>query len=180
MHPDVERSETVYRGVIVRLRVDHLRAPAGSTAVREVVEHPGGAAVVPVFPNGDLLLVRQYRHPVRRDVIELPAGKLDAGEEPLRCAQRELREETGHRSDDWRPLTAMLATPGVCDEVLHLFAARDVRPDPLGQELEEGESSLRLLRVTMDEALRMVKQGGITDGKTIVGIMMLHQGMDAP
>ncbi|NUN69549.1 MAG: NUDIX hydrolase [Bacteroidetes bacterium] len=164
--------EKKYSGKIIDLTVDHIRYPSGTTGIREVVEHPGGAVIICLFGNDDILLVRQYRHPFGEEVTELPAGKLDAGEDPLVCAQRELREETGYGARQWEKLTALYATPGFCDEVLHLFLARDPFPEASGQALEEGESSLRVHRVPLRDAIAMIERREIVDGKTIAGILL--------
>lgn len=172
MHFKLLAKEKKYRGKIVDLTVDRLQYPSGTETVREIIEHPGGAVVVALFDNNDLLLVKQYRHPFENEVIELPAGKLDKGEDPLRCAQRELQEETGYASTGWKKLTAIYTTPGFCNEILHIFEAKNIHLSGKGQALEEGEASIRLLRVPFAEALAMIERQEIVDGKTIVGILM--------
>lgn len=172
MHFTPLRREKKYSGRIIDLTIEHLQYPSGTVTFREIVEHPGGAVVLCVFENNDVLLVRQYRHPFGHEVTELPAGKLDHGEDPLLCAQRELREETGYHAGRWEKLTALYATPGFCNEVLHLFLARDLTPHAGGQALEEGEASLRLIRLPMTEAVAMIDRQEIVDGKTIAGILL--------
>jgi len=164
--------EKKYHGKIIDLTVDHLQYPSGNRTFREIVEHPGGAVVVCLFENSDILLIRQYRHPFGAEVIELPAGKLDAGEDPLVCAQRELREETGYAAHRWDALTSLYSTPGFCNEILHLFLARDLYLHEAGQALEEGEASIQLLRIPLTEAIAMIERREIVDGKTIVGILL--------
>lgn len=165
-------SEKIYSGRVVQLTVDTLEYSSGKKTIREVVEHPGGAVAVPFFPDGSLLLIQQYRHPLKGNVIELPAGKLDLNEDPLHCAQRELQEETGYESRQWTKLTAMLSTPGFCNEVLHIFLAENISLSAQGQALEEGEQTIQLLRLPMNTILQMIERREIVDGKTIVGIMM--------
>lgn len=172
MHFKLLQREKKYHGKIVDLTVDHLQYPSGTKTIREIIEHPGGAVVVALFENNDILLIKQYRHPFAKEVIELPAGKLDTGEDPLHCAQRELQEETGYASSEWNKLTAMYTTPGFCNEVLHIFEAKNIHPSEKGQALEEGEASIQLLRVPIAEAVAMIERQEIVDGKTIVGIMM--------
>lgn len=172
------RREKKYRGKIIDLTIDYLQYPSGREAIREIVEHPGGAVAVPFFENSDLLLIRQYRHPFRAPVIELPAGKLENGEEPLRCAQRELREETGYGSDAWSPVTSIMTTPGFCNEVLHVFRADRIYAVPGGQSLEEGESSLTVERVPLAAAVAMIRAREITDAKTVVGILMTAHAVE--
>jgi ADP-ribose pyrophosphatase len=172
MHFTLLKREKKYHGKIIDLTVDLLQYPSGTTTYREIIEHPGGAVVLCLFENSDILLVRQYRHPFGHEVTELPAGKLDAGEDPLLCAQRELQEETGYAARSWEKLTALYATPGFCNEVLHVFLARDVYRHEKGQALEEGEASIRVLRIPLSEAISMIERQEIVDGKTIAGILL--------
>ncbi len=172
MHFTLLRKEKKYRGNIIDLTIDYLQYPSGREALREIVEHPGGAVAIPFFENNDLLLIRQYRHPFGTAVIELPAGKLEKGEDPFVCARRELREETGYGSDAWTPVTSIMTTPGFCNEMLHLFRADRIYPIAGGQSLEEGEASLTIERVPLSTAVSMIQSREITDAKTIVGILM--------
>jgi ADP-ribose pyrophosphatase len=172
MHFKVLQREKKYHGKIIDLTIDHVEYPSGNKSIREIVEHPGGAVVVCLFENNDILLVKQYRHPFGKEVIELPAGKLDLNEDPLHCAQRELQEETGYAAKSWKKLTSMLASPGFCNEVLHIFLAQDILESEKGQALEEGEATMQLVRVSMSAAMEMIEKEEISDGKTIAGIMM--------
>ncbi|MBN1448169.1 MAG: NUDIX hydrolase [Bacteroidetes bacterium] len=169
-HFDVTRREVVFRGRVFTIIRDEVRHARGYESVREVVEHHGGAVIVPVFDNGDVLLIRQFRYPVQGEIIELPAGKLAEDEDPLACARRELEEETGCRSANLQKLTAMLSTPGFCSEVLHIYLARELTDGE--QKLEEGEESITVLRVPLSEALAMCRDGRIHDGKTVTGLML--------
>ena len=119
-------TERIYEGKIVNLRRDMVRLPNGKEASREVVEHPGAVAVVPVLPDGRVLLVRQFRHPVARILLEIPAGKLDAGEDPDACALRELEEETGYRAAHWRNLGEYFSSPGMVSESFTLLVAKEL------------------------------------------------------
>ena len=166
------RREKLYVGKIVNLVVDHVKYHSGNEAVREIIEHPGGGVILPVFENNDILLVKQYRYPIGEDVIELPAGKLDNNEDPQHCAERELREETGYVARRWTKLTTIMTTPGFCNERLHIYMAQELSPSPHGQSLEEGEQTIKLLRVPLVEAVAMVERGEIVDGKTIAGIFL--------
>ncbi len=172
MHFKLLQREKKYHGRIVDLTVDHLEYPSGNRTLREIVEHPGGAVVLCVFENSDIILVRQYRHPFGKEVVELPAGKLDKGEDPLVCAQRELREETGYGAKDWSKLTSIYTTPGFCNEILHIYLARGLHLHPQGQALEEGEASIQLVIVPLKDAVSMIEREEIVDGKTIAGIML--------
>ena len=164
--------EKKYHGKIIDLTVDILQYPSGKQTLREVVEHPGGAVVLCCFENNDILLVKQYRHPFGKEVIELPAGKLGPNEDPLLCAQRELREETGYGAKQWSKLTSMYSTPGICNEILHIYLAAELSPHEMGQELEEGEASLTVNRVPIREAIAMIEREELVDGKTIAGILL--------
>ena len=170
VHFEVTRREVLFRGRVFTIVRDEVRHASGYESVREVVEHAGGAVVVPLFDNGDVLLIRQFRYPVQDEIIELPAGKLDDGEDPERCAERELEEETGWRGSEFRRLTAMMTTPGFCSEVLHIYLATGLHDGE--QRLEEGEESISMLRVPFREAVAMCRDGRIRDGKTVTGLML--------
>lgn len=168
----VLHSHKLYDGRVFDLIVDEIEYDSGNRAVREVARHAGGSVVVPVMPNGTLLLIRQYRYPIHEFIYELPAGKLGPGEDPDSCARRELLEETGYVADAMTPLGSILTSPGFCTERLHLFLARGLRPEGSGQKLEEGELSLTVEPVPFTRALEMVRAGAIVDAKTICGILM--------
>lgn len=146
--------------------------PSGNKTIREIVEHPGGSVVVPVIEDNTILLIAQYRHPFGKEVIELPAGKLDAGEDPLHCAQRELQEETGYAAHRWEKLTSIYTTPGFSNEILHIYLARGVYPSEKSQALEEGETTIRVMKLSFADAFAMIEREEIVDGKTIAGIMI--------
>lgn len=167
---DVTRREIIYEGRVFTIVRDEVRHASGYEAVREVVEHDGGAVVVAIDTDGSVVLIRQFRYPIAAEIIELPAGKLAPGEDPLECARRELREETGITAGSWEKLTAMLSTPGFCSEVLHIYLARDLRPGP--QALEQGEESIEVLRLPLREALALCADGSISDGKTVTGLAL--------
>lgn len=169
-HFDLTHRDVIYEGRVFTIVRDEVRHRSGYSAVREVVEHDGGAVIAAVFDDGDVLLISQYRYPVAEEILELPAGKLAPREDPLDCAKRELQEETGFSAGRWEKLTAMLSTPGFCSEVLHIFMAQDLRSGE--QALEEGEESIAVLRVPMREALAMCTDGRIRDGKTITGLSL--------
>lgn len=171
----VLKSETRFTGRVFNLVVDQVEYPDGSRADREVAVHPGGAVVLPIFDDGRILLVRQYRHPSGQWLFELPAGKLEHKEAPISCAQRELEEETGYTAATLEPLISIHTSPGFCSEVLHIFVARRLSPVAGGQRLEIGESTLTLHPFTWDEALLMIEHGEIVDAKTICGILLAHR-----
>jgi ADP-ribose pyrophosphatase len=166
------KSETLYRGRVIDLVVDEIEYPSGATGVREVARHPGGAVAVPLFDDGTVMLISQFRYPLNRRIIELPAGKLDKTEDPLSCARRELEEETGWEAREWTKLGSIYTTPGFSDEVLHLFMARDLAEAPGGHRRTEGESGIEIFMLPLQEALRRIEEGEINDAKTICGLLM--------
>jgi ADP-ribose pyrophosphatase len=171
-------SRTVkYTGKVFDLIVDEIQYPSGNKAIREIAHHPGGAVAVPVFEDGRVILVQQFRHPFESRILELPAGRLGAGEDPSECARRELEEETGWRAEQWERLTSIYTTPGFCDEELHLFLARKLTPAPGGPRREEGELTMTVHILPLDEAVAMVEKGEIKDSKTIAGLLLASRTM---
>lgn len=157
-----------YRGKVINVHIDKFQFPDGSEAEMEVVRHPGGAAVVALDENHNVCLLRQYRHVLGAWIWELPAGKRDAGEDPLITAQRELEEEAGLRAAQWLPLGAMWTSPGILDEVLHLYLARDLTRVPANTEAHE---LIEVHWLAWDRALAMARGGEIADAKTAVGLL---------
>jgi ADP-ribose pyrophosphatase len=168
----VERHEVVYRGKIIDVEVDTVRLPSGRSVIREVVKHPGGVVAVPVLEDGRLLLIRQFRYPLQRFILEFPAGKLDSGQSPSDTVKRELEEETGYRADVMDYAFSFHTSPGFCNEIIHLFLASGLTP--VAQRLEEGEH-ITVESYTLDECMQMIRSGAIADAKTILGILWYHQ-----
>jgi ADP-ribose pyrophosphatase len=162
-------SQMIYSGRLVNLRVDRVRLPFGKEATREVVEHRGAVGLVPLDEQGRVLMVRQYRVPASRVLLEIPAGTLEEGEDPLACAQRELQEETGYAADCLEPLAAFYSAPGFCTEYLHIFRATGLRNNPRRADVDE---NIVLERVHLCEALDMVRRGDICDAKSIIGLLL--------
>ena len=177
-HLKILKSEKRYVGKVFNLIIDEVEYPSGNRAIREVAEHPGGAVVVPLFSDGGVMLVRQYRYPIKKHVYELPAGKLDTGEDPQACAARELEEETGYVAGSFKKLTAIYTTPGFCSEQLHIFLASDLQRSTRGQRLEEGESDLTVESMPLGRAIEMIERGEIVDGKTICGILLAERRLN--
>jgi ADP-ribose pyrophosphatase len=173
--PIILRTEKKYAGKVFDLIVDEIEYPSGNRSIRETASHPGGGVVVPLFDNGDVMLVRQFRHPIRSSVYELPAGKLNPGEDPETCAARELEEETGYVAGSMRKLSAIYSTPGFCNEVLHIYLATGLTKSVHGQRLEEGEQSLTVEVFSLSRAIEMIESGAIVDGKTICGLLMTER-----
>lgn len=167
--PQTVSSERIFRGKVIGLRLDTLREADGRSYAREIVEYGESIVLVPVDGDGRILFVRQYRHPAHAWLLELPAGGIDERDaSPEAAAQRELREETGHRGTLTR-IGGMYLAPGYSEEYMHAFAAGDLVEDAL--EADEDEE-LVLERVPLDEALRLVDAGEIRDAKSIAGLMM--------
>jgi ADP-ribose pyrophosphatase len=167
----VVQHDILHSGKVVDLYVDTIQLPSGRNAIREVVHHPGGAVAVPVLGDGKLLLIRQFRYPLRKFILELPAGKLDSGQSPLETVKRELEEETGYRAEIMKYEFSFHTSPGFCDEIIHLFLASGLTH--VAQRLEEGEH-ITVESYTLDECLQMIRTGEIADAKTILGILWYH------
>jgi ADP-ribose pyrophosphatase len=154
---------------VVRLYVDRVRLPDGREAEREVVLHWGAVGMVPVDAEGRVILVRQYRHAPGEMLLEIPAGKLSPGEEPLRCAERELLEEVGCRAGEWVKLASFYTSPGFSDEMLHLYMALDLQE---GEASPEEDEFLEVVRMPLDQALGLVEKGEVKDSKTVAGLAL--------
>lgn len=159
---------TVYEGIIVRVRQDKAKLVDGKIVNREVVEHPGGVAIFAIDDNEDVILVKQFRYPMGEAVLELPAGKLEPGEDPKVCALRELEEETGIRPGELHSMGFSYSSPGIFTEKIHLFFARDLQQGEAHPD--EGEF-LDVLRIPLKQLLSMVSKNQIYDAKTIAGVM---------
>jgi len=165
-------SQRVYEGSFIRVQRDEVRLPDGKQAVREYVLHPGAVMIVAVLPDGRLVLERQYRHPVKRVMIEFPAGKLDPGEGGIRCAQRELLEETGYTAARWARAGVMHPVIGYADEFIEIWFADGLQAGE--RHLDEGEF-LDVFAATQQELEDWMRDGNLTDVKTIVGMMWLQK-----
>ena len=161
-------SEYKFRGRIMTARVDEVSLPNGKTAPREVCEHVGGVGVLPIDKDGNVIFVRQFRYPFGRMLLELPAGKLEPGEDPADSGRRELREETGCSAGRFVPMGKLIPTCAYDTEVIHLFFASELTRGE--QDLDENEF-LSVERYTLDEALQMVLDGEIVDAKTQIGLL---------
>ncbi len=164
-----------YTGRIVKLDVDTVRFPDGSTGEMEMFRHPGAAAVVPVVsdekgPDPQILLIRQYRYAADGTIWEIPAGRLDGPEDPLVCARRELLEETGATAGRIQPLTTIYPTPGFCDERIHLFAAFDLEVNE-ERSRREADEFMTVTTMALSRVLGMIKDGQVVDAKTICAVL---------
>ena len=166
-----------YEGRIIRLRVDKAQLPNGKIATREVVEHNGGVCIAALTEQQELLFVRQFRYPYQEVVLELPAGKIDKGEEPLACGKRELTEETGASAQQYRALGRLYPSPGYCGEVIHLFLATGLS---FGRMNLDEDEFLEVERIPLEKAVQMVLDNEVPDAKTQVAVLktwaLLHSG----
>ena len=160
-------SELVFDGVLLKVRRDRVCMPDGHQGLREWIAHPGAVVVLAFLDNGKLLFERQFRYPLHRIFLELPAGKIDAGEHPLDTARRELREETGYKAGFWRHLGTMHPCIGYSNERIEIFFARGL--SYVGHERDHGEF-LELVELLPADAVAAVRDGEITDGKTIAAL----------
>ncbi len=176
LREDVVARRLVHEGKFMRFRVDTIRGPDGREHSREIVDHPGAVAILPLLGD-ELLLVRQWRLAADRAMLEIPAGTLDRRDDgtiepPDEAAPRELAEETGHSARTWRRLGRFWTAPGFATEEMHLYLATDLVPVD-GYEGPEPDERLDLVRVPWREAVSMVETGGIVDAKTLVGLLWL-------
>lgn len=160
-------SQLIFDGVLLKFYRDEVELVNGGTSVREYVHHPGGVAVVPMDREGNVYLERQFRYPYRRVITEIPAGKLEPGEDPFGAVQRELREEIGARAARWDRLGHILPSAGYTDEMLYLYLARDL---DFGQTDLDEDEFLEPFRLPFAEALAMAADGRIDDGKTVAAL----------
>ena len=161
-------SEQIYDGRVVHLTRDTVRLENGTEALREVIHHPGGACTVPLTEDGCVLMVRQYRYPHACETLELPAGKLEYGENPEVCARRELKEEAGAEADDFQCLGFLYPTPAYCKEVIYMYLARGLHFSQ--QHLDEDEF-LDVVKLPLQEAVERVMRGEIPDAKTQIALL---------
>ena len=169
MNYEVVEKQVVYAGKKVRLELHHLETDDGTRHVREICVHPGAVVILPILPDGRVLLIRNLRYTVGQYLLELPAGTLEPGEAPMNCAGRELIEETGYLSKKLKPLAGFYASPGILTEKMHTFVATDLVPQQ--GEKDEGEE-IELAPMTWGEAIEAIRTGQIVDSKTIATLLL--------
>lgn len=162
-------SEVAYHGRAFNVRRDQVRLPDGNSARLDVVEHVGAVTILPLDAEGRIWFVRQYRHPAAQELLELPAGTLEAGEPPEACAKREIREETGLAAESMLELGRFFLAPGYSTEFMYVYLARGLHPDPLPHDQDE---FLRAEAHPLAEVYRMVENGEIQDGKTLAALLL--------
>ncbi len=168
MPEKILRSEYLYRGSILKLRLDQVRLANNNVVAREIVEHRGAVAIVALDDQARVLLVRQYRSGAGRETLEIPAGTLEEGEDPALCAVRELKEETGYSAARWEPLGYFFSSPGFCTERMFLFLARQLAD---GTATPEEDESITVEWMPLAQAVDAIERGEIVDGKTMVGVL---------
>jgi ADP-ribose pyrophosphatase len=169
-------SEQKYEGVVFGVTKDRIQTDAGAVIVRDVVRHPGGAGGLPMLEDGRVLLVRQYRHPAGKQILEIPAGKLERGESPADCAAREIEEEIGYHTGRIEKLAEFYSTPGFCEEKLYIYLATQLKQTK--QTLDHDEEVV-IVALPLDEAVQMAEQGEIEDSKTIIALLLAKKLIEA-
>lgn len=163
-------SKSIYKGKVINLELHTVELPNGKETKREVVKHPGGVAVVAFKDSQTILMVEQFRKPIEISMLELPAGKLEKGEDPKLCGIRELEEETGYKAKEFSYLGKIVTSPGFCDEYIYLYKAENLYKG--NKNLDEDEF-LNVKELTLDSVKFQIKEGTIIDAKTICGINMI-------
>ena len=165
-------STQIFSGKLIDLYLDNVRLPNGKKSAREWIDHPGAVCIVPILDNGDILLIRQFRYGPREEFIEIPAGKIDKNEDPLKCGLRELEEETGYKSNKLTFLTNIHPAIGFSNEKMWMYLAEELE---LAKKKLDEDEFLELLPVPLNQAIEWVFSGKITDVKTIIGIMWMKE-----
>jgi ADP-ribose pyrophosphatase len=167
-------SEVIYDGKLLHVRRDKVRLPDGAVAEREYIRHPGAVVIIALLDTGELVMERQFRYPLARDMIELPAGKIDPGEPPLATAQRELLEETGYQASEWAHLATIHLAIGYSDEHIEIFLAKGLTQR---QAKLDDEEFLEVFSLSLATALEWVRDGKITDAKTLSGLLWAEKAL---
>lgn len=165
-------TKEIFDGKVVKLRVDTVELPDGSMQTREVIRHPGGVGIIAIDNENNVLMVKQFRPGAKNVILEIPAGKLEYGENPEECGKRELSEETGFVANEFFHLAEFYVTPAYCEEIINIYFARDLVPSK--QNLDEGEF-LDVLKIPFDELYKKVMNNEIKDGKTIIAVLKLKE-----
>jgi len=162
-------SQIIYEGAILKLRLDSVRLPDGKQAKREVVEHSDAVAIVAVDEGNNILLVKQFRKPVEQELLEVPAGCIDPGEEATTTVSREMREETGYKPNKVKRLGGFYSSPGFCTEYMHVYLATELIPDSLHAK---DTDSIELMRVPLEQIEGLIDSGALCDAKSIAGLLL--------
>ncbi len=161
-------TKNIFKGKIIKLRVDEVILNNDNKATREIVEHSGAVAIIPIIDKDRMFLVRQFRKPIEKELIELPAGKLEREENPKECALRELEEEIGYRAGKIQKLITIYTSPGFANEIIHIYVASDLKKTRINRDKDE---FMDILKVSFEEVKDMINNGKIQDAKTIAGVL---------
>lgn len=164
-------SKKIFEGKLIRVQVDEVSLPNGDTSTREIVKHPGAVAALAITDEEKLVLVRQFRKPLEKVTLELPAGKLDPGENPEMCAHRELAEETGYQAERLQHLVSFYTSPGFADEIIHLYEASQLKG---GEAKPDQDEFVEVVELTLEEAFAAIATGDICDAKTVSAVYIWH------
>ena len=168
MSYEVTKSETSYTGKVFNIQKDTITLPNGKTTIRETICHNGAAAMIPIDENGDIIFVKQYRHSAKSMVLEIPAGTIEKGEDPLHCAIREIEEETSYKAGEMAFLMKFYSAIGFCNEIIYLYLATNLEKSNFNFDDDE---FITLERHSLSESLKLIENGTICDSKTIIAIL---------
>ncbi|WP_053957369.1 NUDIX domain-containing protein [Inediibacterium massiliense] len=168
------KTDMIYKGKIINLRVDTVKLPDEKSGTREIIEHPGASCIVPITENKKIIMVKQFRKPIEEILIEIPAGKLDEGEDPYDCAIRELKEETGYTAQNVEYLFSFYTSAGFSNEMIYLYVAKDLI---LGEANPDEGEYIEVEEYSIEELLEMIYNGQIKDSKTIMGILAVKDSL---
>ncbi len=166
------KSEKIYEGKVLNLRIDTVELPDKKYSKREIVEHPGAVAIAPITDDGHVILVKQYRKAIEKEILEIPAGKIEIGEDPKSCAIRELKEETGITAEKVELMFEYYTSPGFCDEKMYFFIAKDLVE---GEAKPDTDEYIEVEKIKLEELVAKVNKGEIVDSKTIIGILTANR-----
>ena len=161
-------SKVIHQGKYFSFKTDETELANGVRVTRDIIDHPGAVAIIPLLDEGRIVFVRQFRYAAGRELLEIPAGTLERGENPDQCAARELKEETGYSAGSIKKLLTCYMAPGYSNEVIHFYIATDLHE---GNQKTEQDEEIRVMTFGFDETLRMIEDGGIMDAKTVVGVL---------
>ena len=170
LYEKTTKTTDIFKGKVIDLKVEEVELPNGKTSKREIVKHPGAVAILPITKEGKLVLVRQYRKALDKVIVEIPAGKLEKGEEPLASAKRELEEETGYKADHLDFIVSFYTSPGFADEIIHLYITDKLKK---GQVAPDEDEFLDVIEVSLEEAEEMIKDQTIHDAKTVFAVQYM-------
>ena len=162
-------SKEIFKGEILSLYYDRVKLPNGKTSTREKVTHPGAIAVVPINKKNQVTLIKQYRYPIEKVLVEIPAGKLDRCEPPIECAKRELKEEAGISGENFILLTTIYTSPGFSNEIMYIYLVTDFIEEENNPDHDE---FLQIVKINLNKCVKMIEEGSICDAKSIIGILM--------